>query len=97
MNDTSEPPGPPPVSVVSPAQDISEDEGFSSNKEEDNTSEYDTDLQTDMETRTNQDPGKTRKLSFYMDFDPNTTPPSTPHPDKKISIISWSFKTSTTT
>ena len=87
-------PAPPPVSVISPAQDISDDEGFSSTKEEDNTSEYDTDLHDDQETpgrqgKTDAPPG--RKLSFYMDFDPVTTPPPSPRPEKKISILSWSF------
>ena len=86
----SSPPGPPPVSVISPVQDTSEDEGFSSTKEEDNTSEYDTDLQTDLETPRPAPPAE-RKLSFYMDFDPVTTPPPSPRPEKKVSILSWSF------
>ena len=91
-------PGPPPVSVISPAQDISDDEGFSSTKgeeeEEDNTSEYDTDLHTDQETPpplTLPAAAAERKLSFYMDFDPAATPPPSPRPEKKISILSWSF------
>ena len=79
---TDLPPGPPPVSVVSPAQDLSD--------EEDNTSEYDTDLQTDLDTtKSNERPE--RKLSFYMDFDPVTTPPPSPRPEKKMSILSWSI------
>ena len=77
------PPAPPPVSVVSPAQDLSE--------EEDSTSEYDTDLQTDVDTKCHQRPEMPeRKLSFYMDFDPITTPPASPRAEKKISVISWS-------
>ena len=78
-------PGPPPASVVSPGQEVSEDEGFSSNRDEDNTSEYDTDLHTDLETER-----PARKLSFYMDFDPVSTPPPSPSGEKKISVISWS-------
>lgn len=90
---TVSPPGPPPVSVISPAQDISDDEGFSSTKEEeeDNTSEYDTDLHTDQETPAAPPPPPERKLSFYMDFDPVATPPPSPRPEKKISILSFNF------
>ena len=93
---TVSPPGPPPVSVISPAPDISEDEGFSSTKEEeeDNTSEYDTDLHTDQETPQPSQPSQpppVRKLSFYMDFDPVATPPPSPRLEKKMSILSWSF------
>ena len=82
------------MSVISPAPDISEDEGFSSTKEEeeeDNTSEYDTDLHTDQETPQPSQPPPERKLSFYMDFDPVATPPPSPRLEKKVSILSWSF------